>query len=94
MCYIAAMERIGIRELRQHASRYITLVKAGAVVEVTERGRPVARVVPVTAEQDARASLIARGEIVPARCLRQVIDAGMLAEGDLTSVLDEMRDDQ
>jgi len=31
------VERVGIRELRQHASRYVERVKAGEVVEVTER---------------------------------------------------------
>ncbi|MGI8826828.1 MAG: type II toxin-antitoxin system Phd/YefM family antitoxin [Chloroflexota bacterium] len=41
------MERIGIRELRQHASRYLARVAAGEVVEVTDRGRAVARLVPV-----------------------------------------------
>lgn len=31
------MERIGIRELRQNASRYLAKVKTGETVEVTER---------------------------------------------------------
>jgi prevent-host-death family protein len=43
------MVRIGVRELNQHTSRVIDRVKRGIVVEVTERGRPVARVVPVAA---------------------------------------------
>lgn len=41
------MVRIGVRELNQHTSRVIDRVKRGIVVEVTERGRPVARVTPV-----------------------------------------------
>lgn len=36
------MRSIGIRELRQHASKYIRLVKDGETVEITERGEPVA----------------------------------------------------
>jgi len=40
------MERIGVRELRQHASRYLARVRLGETLEVTERGRPVARLVP------------------------------------------------
>jgi prevent-host-death family protein len=44
MCY---MERIGVRELRQHASRWLRRVAAGESFEVTDRGRPVARLVPV-----------------------------------------------
>ena len=41
------MLRIGVRELRQHASRYLALVASGERVEVTDRGRPVAMLVPV-----------------------------------------------
>lgn len=42
------MDRIGVRELRQHASRYVERVAAGETIEVTDRGRLVARLVPVT----------------------------------------------
>ena len=41
------MERIGVRELNQHTSRVIERVRRGKVIEVTERGKPVARVIPV-----------------------------------------------
>jgi prevent-host-death family protein len=41
------MESIGVRELRQQASRYLARVAAGESFEVTDRGRPVARLVPV-----------------------------------------------
>jgi prevent-host-death family protein len=44
------MQRIGVRELRQHASRYLALVARGERVEVTDRGRPVAMLVPVQGE--------------------------------------------
>lgn len=40
------MERIGIRELRQHASRWLKRVAAGESFEVTDRGRTVALLVP------------------------------------------------
>lgn len=40
------MERIGIRELRQHASRWVRRAASGESFEVTDRGRPVARLVP------------------------------------------------
>jgi prevent-host-death family protein len=61
MCY---MERIGLRELRQHASRYIARVARGETVEVTHRGRLVARIVP--ARPDSWDELILRGEVIPA----------------------------
>lgn len=41
------MRSIGVRELRQNASKYLRDVKRGETVEVTERGEPVARLVPV-----------------------------------------------
>jgi prevent-host-death family protein len=40
------MERIGIRELQQHASGVLRRVRDGQEIEVTERGRPVARLIP------------------------------------------------
>jgi prevent-host-death family protein len=44
------MRRIGIRELRQRASEFLRLVEAGESIEVTDRGRPVALLVPVPKE--------------------------------------------
>ncbi len=60
------MERIGVRELRQHASRYLDLVKAGETVEVTERGELVALLVPAQRADTARDRLIATGKLIPA----------------------------
>jgi prevent-host-death family protein len=42
----ADVDSIGIRELRQHASRHIDRVKAGESLAVTERGHLVAYLVP------------------------------------------------
>jgi prevent-host-death family protein len=41
------MEKVGIRELRQNATAVLRRVAAGEVVEVTDRGRAVARIVPL-----------------------------------------------
>jgi len=41
------MDRVGIRELRQNASAVLRRVAAGETVEVTDRGRAVARIVPM-----------------------------------------------
>lgn len=60
------MERIGIRELRQNASRYLAQVKAGHTVEVTERGTLVALLVPPDRGQSVRARLVAAGRLIPA----------------------------
>jgi len=44
------MRSVGIRQLRQNASAVIRLVIEGEPVEVTQRGRPVARIVPLNSE--------------------------------------------
>jgi prevent-host-death family protein len=66
MCYIVVVERIGVRELRQNASRYLALVKGGETVEVTERGELVALLVPAQRSDTARDRLIAAGKLIPA----------------------------
>ncbi|MDN5861508.1 MAG: type II toxin-antitoxin system prevent-host-death family antitoxin [Pseudonocardia sp.] len=60
------MERIGVRELRQHATRYLALVKAGQTVEVTERGELVALLVPAQRARSARDRLVSAGRLIPA----------------------------
>jgi prevent-host-death family protein len=66
MCYHTGVERIGVRELRQNASRYLAMVKAGETVEVTERGELIALLVPVQRSHAARDRLITAGKIIPA----------------------------
>jgi prevent-host-death family protein len=40
------MKRVGVRELKAHLSEYLTKVKAGEEVIVTERGKSVAKLIP------------------------------------------------
>jgi prevent-host-death family protein len=60
------MRHIGIRELRQQASRYLRDVQRGETIEVTDRGRPVARLVPIPHE-DGVEQLTASGRLTPSR---------------------------
>jgi prevent-host-death family protein len=41
------MTKIGLRELRQNASVYLRMVRAGETIQIVDRGRPVALWVPV-----------------------------------------------
>ena len=41
------METIGIRKLQQNAAATVERVRQGAIIEVTVRGRPVAKLVPI-----------------------------------------------
>jgi len=60
------MVRIGVRELRQHASQYLARVKAGETVEVTDRGELVALLTPPGDERSTRDRLISSGRLIPA----------------------------
>jgi prevent-host-death family protein len=53
--------RIGIRELRQHASVYVDLAEQGYTVDITNRGRLVARLIPVRELGSPLERLIAAG---------------------------------
>ena len=43
------MDRIGVRQLQQNAAATVRRVRQGERIEVTDRGRPVAVIVPLTA---------------------------------------------
>ncbi len=58
------MRQVGVRELRQQASRLLTRVAAGESFEVTDRGRPVALLVPLPDKEGVDA-LIAAGRARP-----------------------------
>lgn len=87
------MERIGVRELRQHASRYLDRVKAGETVEVTERGILVALLVPPEPAVSARARLIAAGRLIPSSGPLRLPRRASAAT-DSGAVLDELREDR
>ncbi|BBZ04495.1 antitoxin VapB47 [Mycolicibacterium chitae] len=98
MCYHSEMEAIGVRELRQHASRYLARVEAGEELGVTNNGRLVARLVPVQDVERSRESLIEAGVLTPANRPRNLFD--IIATPDpgrertLSEVLSEMRDER
>lgn len=53
------MKRVGIAELKNNLSAHLRAVEQGGEIEVTDRDRPIARIVPVEGVTSAR--------IVPAR---------------------------
>lgn len=57
------MEQVGVRDLKQNASRVLARVKAGEALEVTEHGRPVAHLTPL-ADVESYARLVEEGEVV------------------------------
>ncbi len=53
---------IGIRELKEQLSGHLREVKGGMTLVITERGKPVARLMPMAADIDAK--------------LQQMLDSG------------------
>ena len=86
------MERIGVRELRQNASRYLALVKAGETVEVTERGRLIALLQPPDDAHSRRDELIAQGRIAPGSG-RLTFPPRVVSDESTSALLDDLRGD-
>ena len=88
------MERIGVRELRQNASHYLARVAGSREpIEITDRGKPVARLVPIG--EDEWANMIAGGEITPGSPdvdLREL--EPVPGDADLSGVLEELRENE
>jgi len=95
----AVAHRIGIRELRQHASVYVDLAEKGQTVDITHRGRLVARLVPAGDAESPLERLIAAGIIEPAEDPGSLLDiepAPPVPEGEPTAseVLLQMREEE
>jgi prevent-host-death family protein len=58
------MERIGVRELNQNTSQVLARVSGGETIEITDRGRPVARLVPVDGETSTLNRLVTSGRAI------------------------------
>lgn len=65
MFYSWCMDRVGVRELNQNTSQVIDRVRHGETIEVTDRGRPVARLVPIGRGTAALDRLVAEGRAMP-----------------------------
>jgi len=52
------MKTAAVSELKARLSEYLNQVKAGTEVLVTDRGKPVARIVPVSRTMDLKESLV------------------------------------
>jgi prevent-host-death family protein len=90
------MERIGVRELNQNTSQVLARVSAGETIEITDRGHPIARLVPVGDDRSALAKLVATGRAVPPTSTGPVPLPPKLGDEnvDVAATLVEMRDEE
>ena len=91
MSYNCGMKQVGMRELNQHPSRVIDRVRNGEVIEVTDRGKPVARVVPITDTPGLLGRLVQEGRAVPPEA-RGTIPMPPVAGDASRSASDEVAD--
>jgi prevent-host-death family protein len=55
---------VGIRELKARLSAYMRQVKAGATLLITERGKPIGRIVPLSPSLEIRMQELAQAGLV------------------------------
>ncbi len=86
-----------MRELRQNASKLLERVKAGEIIRITDRGRPIARLTPEP--ENSWDELIASGQIrlpLSNEPLSALPPPPPLKPGEKTAseILEEMRRDE
>jgi prevent-host-death family protein len=71
MVIIVTMKCAGVADVKANLSRYLEQVKRGQEIIVTDRGRPVAKLVPLPPTEEAesarRERLIRAGVILPGK---------------------------
>lgn len=92
------MRTAAIAKLKAGLSGYIESVKAGEQVVVTDRGRPVALIVPIDpniSEDERRAELVAKGLVrtgsgsVPAHLIEGAAVPGLTSDRALQAVMED-----
>jgi len=97
MCYMAGRKQVAIRELRQNLSVHLRRVRKGEILEVTDRGQPVAILAPLPESSSPIARLrlggrIARGATGRLEDVRPLRGAGLGSA--LRRALEEQRADR
>lgn len=91
---------IGIRELKTHASALVRRAAAGETLDISDRGRPVARLVPLRDDDGWWDRMVGAGELIAPRgdLTRTLAEhpAGPLLPGERSPVeaLMELRSDE
>jgi prevent-host-death family protein len=97
------MKTAGVADLKAHLSRYLERVKAGQEVTITERGLPVARLVPFERAGQARSRrdrLVRAGVLLPGRgkvrtqLLTPPVGDPALGRRVLDALVEDRRDDR
>lgn len=91
----AALDAVGVRELRQNLSVYLERVAAGETLRVTDRGHDVALLIPLDARASTVDRLVASGRaIAPKRDLIALGRPRARTRQPLSQALAKVREDR
>ncbi|MEO6122494.1 MAG: type II toxin-antitoxin system prevent-host-death family antitoxin [Ilumatobacteraceae bacterium] len=83
---------VGVRDLKNNLSRYLSQVESGTEVVVTDRGRPVARLTSIGAVVgDKLAALIESGLVRPPKASNRRRPEPLAAEETVSDLVAEQR---
>jgi prevent-host-death family protein len=94
------METVTVSELNQQTARVLDRIKAGEMLEISEYGKPIARLVPVMPMTGSSLldQLVAQGRAIPASAPGPIPATPPRGEAEdgtsLTDVLAQMRADE
>jgi prevent-host-death family protein len=81
---------VGVRELRNNLSHYLEQVRDGDEVVVTDRGRAIARVLPLSGERTLD-RLIADGLVTPSRLRKRKSSRPITTAGTVSDLVADQR---
>lgn len=84
------MAEVGIRELRDHLSKYLDEVQQGNDVIVTDRGRAIAQILPMNGESTLD-RLIREGRVTPAKTRVRSRPRPIKAKGTVSDLVADQR---
>jgi prevent-host-death family protein len=87
----AATSSVGVRELKNSLSAFLDRVKSGEEVVVTDRGKPVARLVPIDRSTERLNQLIAAGLVTPPRRPKTKARPSIKANGTVSDLIADQR---
>lgn len=93
MCYMGALETVGVRELRQNLSVYLERVKRGETLTVTEHNQIVATLQPASARANPIDRLIEERRAAAPTRLERPAPLQTKLKRPLSRVLDDLRAD-
>ena len=86
---IEAIE-VGVRELRDSLSRHLARVRGGTSLTVTDHGRAIARIVPMSGERTID-RLVAEGLVTRATASHRATPRPLPASGPISDLVAEQR---